>query len=236
MLFFDPLYLVLMMPAILLALWAQVRVSAAFSQYQRMASRSGLSGAEVARHLLTARGLSDVQVERAQGFLTDHYDPRTKTLRLSQATYDSRSVAALGVAAHETGHALQHADGYAPLQFRSAIVPVISLGSRLLPWLIIIGIFGGLLQQPGPFAYVFIAILFGIAGFSLVTLPVEFNASHRALALLSSSGVLARDELDGASKVLNAAALTYVAAAVGALLQLLYWLVRLGLLGGRRRD
>ncbi len=232
------LYLMLMAPAMILALWAQVRVQSTFHRFARVATRSGMSGADVARMLLRAAGLQDVKVERVGGFLSDHYDPRTRTLRLSEATHDQRSVAAIGVAAHETGHALQHAENYAPLTFRSAIVPFVSLGSHMLPILIIIGMFSGLVAQGhvGVIGVGIVAILTAIVVFSLATLPVEFDASKRALAILANGGVLQADELDGARKVLNAAALTYVAAAVSAIMELVYWLLRLGLVGGRSDD
>ena len=232
---FDPLYLILVGPTILLALWAQFRVKSTFHRWSQVATRSGMRGCDVAQMLLHAAGLDAVKVERVGGFLSDHYDPRTRTLRLSEATHDSRSVAAIGVAAHETGHALQHAENYAPLTFRSAIVPFVSIGSHLLPFLILIGIFSGVFVRGhvGTVAYAIIAVLIGIVVFSLVTLPVEFDASKRALAVLANGGVLREDELTGARAVLNAAALTYVAAAASAIMELLYWASRLGLFGGR---
>ncbi len=221
------LWLLLMAPALLLALWAQSRVSSTFRKFQDAGTRSGLSGADVARILLRARGLDHVKVERTQGFLTDHYDPRDKTLRLSAATHDKRSIAAIGVAAHEAGHALQDADAYAPLQFRSNIVPVVSIGSRVLPFLIIAALVSGGFAQGGPLAWIVVIVTGLIALFSVMTLPVEYNASSRALALLENGGILAADEMVGARKVLNAAALTYVAAAVAAVMEMAYWLLHL---------
>lgn len=217
------LFLLLSLPAILLMLAAQARVQSTFGRFAKVGTRSGMSGADVARLLLRARGLDAVKVERAHGFLTDHYDPTTKTLRLSEATHDSRSVSAIGVAAHETGHALQHADLYAPLQFRSAIVPVVSFANHTVSILLMLAIFTGSFAQGGALAWIVVLGLAAIALFSLITLPVEFNASTRALRLLDSSGILVGDELVGARKVLNAAALTYVAGAAGAIMELLKW-------------
>lgn len=216
------------LPVFVFSLWAQSRVRRAFERFSRVPTRSGLDGARVARALLDAAGLSDVRVEKVSGYLTDHYDPRSKTLRLSEATYASNSVAAVGVAAHEAGHALQHRDGYAPLQFRSAIVPVVALGSRMLPILMILALLGAFVGSgPGVIGLLFLGVLFAIAVFSLVTLPVEFDASRRALAVLEGGGVLVGDELDGARHVLRAAAFTYVAAAAAALWELLFWALQL---------
>lgn len=225
-------YLLFMAPALLLALWAQMRVKSTFNRYAKVPSRSGMTGADVARMILRARGLTDVRVEPTRGFLTDHYDPREKVLRLSEATHGSNSVAAIGVAAHEAGHALQHADNYSPLHFRSAVVPVVSLGSRLLPFLIISALLTGAFVHGGLLAWLSVAALGLIALFSVITLPVEFNASSRALAVLDSGGILVGQELDGARNVLNAAALTYVAAAVSAILQMGYYLLMLIGVGG----
>lgn len=231
----SPLWLIGSVVILLLSFWAQMRVKSTFMRYNQVPSSRGLSGANVARMLLDARGLHDVKVERAGGFLTDHYDPTSRTLRLSEATHDSRSVAAIGVAAHEAGHALQHADAYPWLGFRSAVVPIMSLGSRLLPILMIITLFsmtGG--GAPGIVAYVMLAALAVIALFTVITLPVEFDASNRALALVSGAGILQGEELAGARAVLGAAALTYVAAAVNAVFELLRWAMIL--FGGRRTE
>jgi Zn-dependent membrane protease YugP len=228
-------YLIFMAPAILLALWAQFRVKSTFHRFAQVPTRSGLTGADVARLLLRARGLDEVRVEKTAGHLTDHYDPRDKTLRLSEATHDSRSVAAIGVAAHEAGHALQDADRYAPLEFRSKVVPMVALGSRLLPILILIAVFGGLVGQFGSFVvWGIVVALSAIVLFSLITLPVEFDASKRALATLGNTNILVGDELTGARSVLNAAALTYVAAAVSAIMELAYWAMHL--FGGGSSD
>ena len=227
MFFFDPLYLLFALPGLLLGLWAQARVRGAFNKYAKVRTARGVTGAEVARQLLDEQGLYDVAVEETQGFLSDHYDPRSKTLRLSPDVYRTPSIAAAGVAAHELGHALQDAGGYAPLAVRSAIVPVAQFGSSLAPILFIIGF----LLNFTTLAWLGVILFAGAVLFTLVTLPVEFNASKRAKTLLNSSGILVGDELKGVDKVLDAAALTYVAAAVAAIGQLLYYVL---LLGGRR--
>lgn len=217
--FFDPT-MIIVLPAILLALYAQFKVKSTFNKYLDVRSKSNLTGADVAYQLLRNEGIHDVSVERVSGELTDHYDPRSKTLRLSSNVYGSSSLAALGVAAHETGHAIQDNVDYAPLRFRHSLVPVANLGSQAGPFLAMIGlIFGsGFLLNLG---LIFFA---GAALFQIVTLPVEFNASSRALKLLEKHNYLDRQEISGAKKVLNAAALTYVAAtlvAIGHLIRLL---------------
>jgi Zn-dependent membrane protease YugP len=230
MFFFDPLYLILALPGLLLGLWAQMRVKGTFNKYAKVATARGMTGAEIARYLLDQQGLQDVQIEPVQGFLSDHYDPRTRVLRLSPDVYRTPSIAAAGVAAHEMGHALQHSNGYAPLKLRSAIIPAVKFGSSLAPILFIIGF----LLQFTALAWAGV-VLFGLAVvFSLVTLPVEFDASKRAKALLGSSGVLAAQELQGVDKVLDAAAWTYVAAAIAAVGQLIYYVLLLT--GGSRRN
>lgn len=230
MFFFDPLYLILALPGLLLGLWAQVRVKGTFNKYAKVRTTRNASGAEIARFLLDQQGLQDVRIEEVQGFLSDHYDPRTRILRLSSDVYRTPSVAAAGVAAHEMGHALQHSIGYGPLRLRSAIVPAVQFGSSLAPILFIIGF----LLNFTTLAWVGV-ILFGLAVlFSLITLPVEFDASKRAKALLNQSGVMSAQELQGVDKVLDAAALTYLAAAVAAIGQLLYYVLLLT--GSGRRD
>jgi len=230
MLFFDPLYLVFALPGLLLGLWARSRVNGAFNKYKKVRTAQNVTGAQVARTLLDAQGLYNVQVEEVQGFLSDHYDPRTKILRLSPEVYRTPSIAAAGIAAHEMGHALQDAGGYFPLQIRSAIVPAAQLGSTLAPWLFIAGI----LLNFNQLAWVGL-ILFGAAVvFTLITLPVEFDASRRAKKLLASNGIIIGNEAQGINKVLDAAALTYVAAAVSAIGTFLYYLLLLTG-GGRRR-
>jgi Zn-dependent membrane protease YugP len=195
-----------------------------------------MTGAEVARSILSDNGISDVRVERVAGELSDHYDPRTKTLRLSQAVHDSNTMAAFGVAAHEVGHAIQHAQSYAPLQFRSAWVPVANLGGGISMVVIMLAFFmGGAASATGTsLSWLGVILFSGTTIFTLITLPVEFDASKRALACLRKGGYVIDKELDGARKVLNAAAMTYVAAFVTSLLTLLYWAYRLGLMGGRR--
>lgn len=227
--FFSPYWLVFALPGLLLGLWAQSRVRGSFNKFSKVRTARGVTGAEVARMLLDSQGLQDVQIEETKGMLSDHYDPRTRVLRLSPDVYRKPSVAAAGVAAHEMGHALQHAGGYFPLQIRSAIVPAAQFGSTLAPWLFIIG----LLFRFTTLAWLGV-ILFGAAVvFTLITLPVEFDASRRAKKLLASNSILIGDELKGVNKVLDAAALTYVAAAVAAVGQFLYYLILLS--GGRRR-
>ncbi len=232
MFFFDPLYLLFAGPPLLLALYAQFKVKGAFNKFSRVRTARGVTGAQVARALLDANGLRGVRVERVSGFLSDHYDPRHKVLRLSPDVYDTPSVAAAGVAAHEMGHALQDAQEYAPLTLRTAMVPAVQFGSFLGPILFFIGF---LLSSSAPsFTWLaWLGLLFFAASvvFALVTLPVEFDASSRAKALLASQGILAHGELEGVRKVLNAAALTYVAGAIQAVMTLLYYVF---LLMGRR--
>ena len=226
----DPtIFLVLI--GVLLSLWAQNRVNSTFARYSRVRSFSGMTGAEAARRLLNVQGIYDVTVQPVSGKLTDHYDPRTKVVKLSDSVYNATSVAAIGVAAHECGHAMQHNEGYGPLRFRSALVPVANFGSQLSWPMILLGIlFGGL---GSPLVQVGI-LMFSLAVlFQLVTLPVEFNASSRAVRHLDSQGILSGEEVDGTRKVLKAAALTYVAAAAGSILQLLRLVI---LFGGRDRD
>lgn len=225
----DGWYLLLIV-AMIFSMVAQSKVSTTFNKYSRVRNRRGFTGAQVAAQMLQNAGIYDVSVQRVAGNLTDHYDPRTKTLRLSQSVYDSMSVAALGVAAHETGHAIQHDVGYAPLGLRSLLVPLANFGSRLAIPLIIIGfLFSG-----GGSTLVTLGILFFSlsVAFTIITLPVEFNASHRAIDLLVEDGFLDSDEIGGAKKVLSAAAMTYVAAAFAAVAQLL----RLIAIFGRRDD
>ena len=210
--YYDPTYMLIVISA-LISLFAQFLVNSRFSKYSRVRSRSGMTGAQAAERILQSQGIYDVAIQRVSGKLTDHYDPRNKTLNLSDAVYASTSVAAVGVAAHECGHAIQHARGYAPLSFRSALVPVANIGSQLSWLFIILGIFFG-----GSHTLIMVGILMFSAAvlFQLVTLPVEFNASGRALKLLSETGILQKDEVSDTRKVLSAAALTYVAAATTA--------------------
>jgi hypothetical protein len=228
---FDPMYWVFLGPTMLFALWAQMRVKGAYGKWSQVEASSRMSGAEAAQRMLRGAGVGDVKVEAVQGFLSDHYDPRTKTLRLSPGVYQSNSVAAMGIACHEAGHALQHATAYAPLSFRTAMVPVASIGS-MLAWPMIIG--GALLNMAN-------LTLLGVIAFSamvvfqMVTLPVEFDASSRAKRQLQQLGIIqSQKEAGGVSAVLDAAAMTYVAATITAVMQLLYFAMRAGLLGGRR--
>ncbi|MCA9916714.1 MAG: zinc metallopeptidase [Anaerolineales bacterium] len=228
--FFDPLYLLFALPGLLLGLWAKSRVTSNFNKYSKVRTARNVTGAEVARQLLDAQGLYDVAIEETQGTLSDHYDPRGKVLRLSPAVYRTPSIAAAGVAAHEMGHALQDAGGYFPLHIRSTLVPAAQFGSSLAPWLFI----GGLLLNFTTLAWVGVIMFAAAVLFTLITLPVEFDASKRAKQLLVSNGVLIGDEIKGVDKVLDAAALTYVAAAVSAIGTLLYYVLLLTG-GGRRR-
>ena len=225
----DP-WFILLIVAMIFSMVAQTKVSSSFNKYSRVRNRAGFTGAQVATQMLQNAGIYDVSVQRVAGNLTDHYDPRTKTLRLSQGVYDSMSVAALGVAAHETGHAIQHDVGYAPLALRSFFVPLANFGSRLAFPLIVIGF----IVAGGGSTLVTLGILFFSlsVAFTVITLPVEFNASHRAIDLLVADGFLTSDEIGGAKKVLSAAAMTYVAAAFAAVVQLL----RLIAIFGRRDD
>ncbi len=226
--YFDPLYFIIVGPALLLSIIAQARVSSTFKRFSRVGASAGLSGAEAASRILQAHALPGVKIQRVGGFLADHYDPRSRVLRLSPGVYEGRSISSIGVAAHEAGHALQHAEGYVPLQIRSFLVPVTQIGSWLA-WPLLL--FGFLFSA---FALVKLGIIFfaGAVLFQLVTLPVEFDASRRAVAILGERGILTAPELSGTRKVLNAAALTYVAAAAAAVLQLIYFLLRAGFLGG----
>jgi hypothetical protein len=217
MLFFSPIDIVLLVPALLLSVYAQFKVSNTFSKMSQVRASSGLTGSQVAKGLLQANGLGHVGVEMVEGRLSDHYDPISKTLRLSPDVYQSNSLAALGVAAHETGHALQHKASYFPLTIRQSIFPVVRFGSTLWLPMFFIGLFMSIPALIDAGIVLFAAAVI----FHIVTLPVEFNASKRAIAQLKSGGYLVGNEVDGAKKVLDAAALTYVAAAAMAVLQLI---------------
>ena len=229
MFFWNPMYFVFALPALLLGMWAQFKVQSSFKKYSQVHSIVGLSGAEIARRMLDMSGLYNVKVEPTQGFLSDHYDPASFTLRLSPDVYRSNSIAAAGVAAHEAGHALQQQDSYVPLAIRSAIVPTVRIGSWLGP---IVFILGFLLNVP-QLAWVGVILFGATALFAIVTLPVEFNASNRAKAWLADSGVLYQNEMKGVYSVLDAAALTYVAAAAQSISTLLYYVFLLS--GSSRR-
>lgn len=229
--FWDPTYILVLIGAVI-CLIASARVRTTFNKYSKYRSMSGMTGAQAAERILWAAGIRDVQVGHVSGSLTDHYNPSTKVLNLSDSVYNETSVAAVGVAAHECGHAIQHANGYFPLSFRSALVPVANIGSTLA-WPIII--VGALMNSRMSMTLINLGIiLFSLAVlFQLITLPVEFNASRRALVMLRDQGILGQDELRYTKKVLKAAALTYVASAAAAILQLLRIVL---LFGGRRRD
>lgn len=226
----DLTYIVLVLPAILLGLWAQMRVQSTYARYSRVRASRNITADQVARMILDMNGLRNIPIQRISGSLTDHYDPKSGVVRLSDSVYGSPSIAAIGVAAHEVGHAVQHATGYAPMQLRSAIVSVTNIGSTLSMPLILIG----LVLNSSSLALTGVALFSLVALFQLVTLPVEFNASRRALQTLESRDILSREELAGARSVLTAAALTYVAALVQSLAQLLRLLILVG--GNRRRD
>lgn len=225
--FFDPLYIVLVMPAVIFAMWASHRVNSTFKKYSAMMTRSGMTGYDAARRVLDENGLSAVKIERVEGNLTDHYDPRNNIIRLSDSVYNSRSAAAVGVAAHEAGHAIQYAQHYAPIKIRNAIIPVTRIGSTLAFPLVLIGL---LLSQSSQsyitIAYAGLILFAAVAFFQLVTLPTEYNASSRAIAAIEGAGILTTEEVDGAKRVLSAAALTYVAALAVSLMQLLRLFLR----------
>lgn len=229
---FDMTYLVLVLPCVLLSLWASSNVNRTFQRYSKQFSRRGITGAQAAQRVLYASGVRDVRIERVAGNLTDHYDPRTNVIRLSDDVYSSTSTAAIGVACHEAGHAVQYAEHYAPIMLRAAIIPITNIGSKLAMPLILLGLLLAFAEDMSYF-FVYLGIAcFGLSlVFQLVTLPVEFNASSRALRAIEDGQLLTEEELGGARKTLRAAALTYVAATATALAQLL----RLILLFGRRR-
>lgn len=227
--FIDPLYIILVMPMLIISMIAQASVQSTYKKYSRMASRSALTAESAVRLILDKNGLYNVSITRVRGNLTDHYDPRTNTIALSDSVYGNTSVAAIGVAAHEAGHAIQHATGYIPIKLRTAIVPVAQLGSKLCMPLLIIG----LLMAFEPLAYAGIILFAATTVFELVTLPTEFNASRRAIAAISESAYLNDEEIKGAKKVLAAAASTYLAALFVSLASLLRLLL---IVNGRRRD
>jgi Zn-dependent membrane protease YugP len=226
--YMDQYYIVLVVPALIISMLAQFLVKSTFNKYSKIGSSKNMTGAEVARFLLKANGIIDVQVMQVKGNLTDHYDPRNKVLRLSDSTYGSTSVAAIGVAAHETGHAIQHDVKYGPLALRSSLVPVANIGSSAGPYIAVLGLFLGMSVIINIGLLMFAAAIL----FYLITLPVEFNASSRAIATLDSSALLVGNELKSAKKVLNAAAMTYVASALVAVASF----IRLLLIAGQRKN
>lgn len=228
MLGLDPLYWIMMIPVFILSAFTSIRVKSTFSKYSKIGTSSGFTGAEAAREILRTNGLTNVQVVKTSGFLSDHYDPTKRIVRLSPDVYNSNSISAIGVAAHETGHALQHAKEYGPLVLRNTFVPIASFGSNFA-WIAIIG---GMIL--GIFGLVKMGIILfsAVVAFQLITLPVEFNASGRAKEILGARGMVSAAELNGVNKVLSAAAMTYVAAAASSIMTLLYFILRSGILGG----
>lgn len=222
--YFDPMYFVYIGPAILLAMWAEVKVKSAYAKAGRIPARSGVSGAETAQRILNAYGIADVAIESTKSFLGDHYDPKHKVLRLSPDVYHGRSLASLGIAAHEVGHAIQDANAYAPLALRNGLVPMASIGSQLSMGMVIVGMVLQMFAGFGQAIAVAGLFMFGVVVlFQLVNLPVEFNASSRARAILLNQGIVTASEDRIVGKVLSAAAMTYVAATLMAILQMLYW-------------
>jgi len=219
---FDPMYLVFMIPGFLLSLWAQLKVKGAFKKYSQIASSSGMTGAQIARTILDSNGVTGVRIELANGMLSDHYDPANRVLRLSEPVFHGRSVAAAGIAAHEVGHAIQHKMAYSPLVLRQTLAPLAMIGSNV-SWLLLLG--GVFLQWSG-LMWAGVGLFSLAVLFTLVTLPVEFDASRRARELLPQLGLVSGSDRDGVSAVLSAAAMTYVAAAATAILQLVYFILR----------
>ena len=231
--FYDPLYLMMLLPGLLLAGLASLLVKITFSRYSKIRAYSGMTGAQAAERMMRSNGVFDVTVEETHGFLSDHYDPTHKVLRLSPDVYRSNSLSAIGVACHEAGHALQHATQYAPLVLRTALVPVTNFSSMFAFYVF----FAGLMFHAQPLLYVGCALFAAAFLFALVTLPVEWDASSRAKQHMVISGIVSPDQESAAGRVLNAAFMTYLAAAVSSLLTLLYYLLRAGIIGGgRNRD
>jgi Zn-dependent membrane protease YugP len=229
---FDPVYFLFIGPALLLSLWASFRTKSAFNKYSKVRTARGFTGAQAAQVLLDRAGIHDVRIVPTHGYLSDHYNPVNKTLALSESVYSSTSVAAVGVACHEAGHAIQHATAYKPLALRSALVPTAGIGSSIGYMVMLFGLILQSANMVGIGAVLFSAVL----AFQVITLPVEFDASNRAKRLATEYAIVLPQEREGMDRVLNAAALTYVAAAVSTLLTLLYFLLRSGLLGGSNRD
>ncbi len=231
--YFDWTYIVLVLPCVLLSLWASSSVNSTFQKYSKQLSRRGITGAQAAQRVLRANGVLDVRIEQVSGNLTDHYDPKANVIRLSDSVYNNTSTAAIGVACHEAGHAVQYAQSYAPIKLRSAIIPVTNLGSKLAMPLILIGLLLTVFENVS-YTFIYLGIAcFGLSlVFQLITLPVEFNASRRAMNAIRDTELLTSEEQKGARKTLTAAAMTYVAATAVALAQLL----RLMMIFGRRRS
>lgn len=231
---FDLTYIILVLPCVILSIWASSNVNSTFKRYAKQISARRITGAQAAQRVLNAHGVTNVRIERVSGSLTDHYDPKTNVIRLSDSVYDNPSTAAIGVACHEAGHAVQYAQNYAPIKLRAAIVPITNIGSKLAMPLILLGL---LVSFLGDFSYTIVYLgiaCFGLSlVFQLVTLPVEFNASRRAMESIEHGNILTQEELKGARKTLSAAAMTYVAATAVSLMQLLRLIM---LFGGRRRN
>ncbi len=234
---FDWTYLVLVLPCVILSLWASANVNSTFKKYSKLYSARRITGAQAAQRVLSANGVTGVQIQRVSGNLTDHFDPKTNVIRLSDSVYDNSSAAAIGVACHEAGHAVQYAQNYGPIKLRAAIIPITNIGSMLAMPLILLGMLLTAMETVS-FTFVYIGIAcFGLSlVFQLVTLPVEFNASRRAMNAIESSGMLTQEEQKGARKTLTAAALTYVAATATSLAQLLRLILIFGGQGRRRND
>ncbi len=234
---FDWTYLVLVLPCVILSLWASANVNSTFKKYSKLYSARRITGAQAAQRVLSANGVTGVQIQRVSGNLTDHYDPKSNVIRLSDNVYDNCSAAAIGVACHEAGHAVQYAQNYGPIKLRAAIIPITNIGSKLAMPLILLGVLLTAMETVS-FTFVYIGIAcFGLSlVFQLVTLPVEFNASRRAMNAIESSGMLTQEEQKGARKTLTAAALTYVAATATSLAQLLRLILIFGGQGRRRND
>jgi len=230
MFYFDPLYLVFTIPPLLLSMWASFKTKSAFKKYSRVRINSGMTGAQAAQLMLQRSGITDVEIVPHKGFMTDHYNPMNKTLALSEPVYGQPTVAAVGVACHEVGHAIQHATHYGPLRLRSLLVKPANIGSNLGIWVIMAGMFFGGMGMVKLGVVMFAAAV----AFTVITLPVEFDASARAKKLAPEYGIVFGNEIEGVNKVLNAAAMTYVAAAASSIATLLYFLLRSGILGGSR--
>ncbi len=224
----DPLYWMMMLPMIALSILSSFLVKSAFKKYSKVSNSGNITGKEMAERLLSRNGLSDVQVLKADGFLSDHYDPTKKVIKLSSKVYESNSVAAIGIAAHETGHAVQHAKSYSPLALRNIMVPIASIGSNFSYFVIIAGMLMGAMGL----VKIGIVLFSIVVAFQLITLPVEFDASSRAKSMMREYAFVSESDMKGVSKVLNAAAMTYVAAAASSIMTLLYFLLRSGILGG----
>ena len=229
MMLFDPLYLVIMIVGFLLSAGASGWVKLRMNKWGDVQTSRGMTGRQVAESILRAKGIQDVNIEKVDGFLSDHYDPSSKTLRLSSEIHDGETVASAGIAAHEVGHAIQHADGYLPMKLRQKMVPFANIGTNLGVWIII----GGMVIGALGLAKLGVFLFGGAVAFTLVTLPVEFDASFRAKDLLDNHNLVDKSELEGVEEILTAAAATYVAAAVTSIMQLLYFMMRTGMLGGR---